>query len=297
MPTSPLISFVLVLLVSLLPRHSLAQTQVVASIKPLQMIAAAITDGVSEPGVIIPPNQSPHNFNLRPSDVARLADADFVLWVGPGLETYLAGVLQQRGLAEKALAAASLPGIFLMAMNEDGHLHEGETYDPHLWLSTRNAVIVAKALGNRLTEADPQNAERYKANMADFEAAMTVLESRLQARFDELQDVPFAVYHNGTHYLESQVGIEHIFVLVPDHEIQPGIRHLLGLREQIESLQPVCLLEDINANAATVDTVFRDYPVRRVILDTLGQDVTLGRSAYENLIAGIASAIAQCLSP
>ncbi|MCB1665370.1 MAG: zinc ABC transporter substrate-binding protein [Pseudomonadales bacterium] len=297
MPTSPLISFVLVLLVSLLPRHSLAQTQVVASIKPLQMIAAAITDGVSEPGVIIPPNQSPHNFNLRPSDVARLADADFVLWVGPGLETYLAGVLQQRGLAEKALAAASLPGIFLMAMNEDGHLHEGETYDPHLWLSTRNAVIVAKALGNRLAEADPQNAERYKANMADFETAMTVLESRLQARFDELQDVPFAVYHNGTHYLESQVGIEHIFVLVPDHEIQPGIRHLLGLREQIESLQPVCLLEDINANAATVDTVFRDYPVRRVILDTLGQDVTLGRSAYENLIAGIASAIAQCLSP
>lgn len=297
MPTFPQFSLVLLLMLSLLPGRSLAQAQVIASIKPLQMIAAAITDGVSEPGVIIPPNQSPHNFSLRPSDVARLADADFVLWVGSGLETYLAGILRQRGLAEKALEAASLPEMLLLAMNEDEHLHDGETYDPHLWLSTRNAVLIAKALSNRLAEADPQNAERYKTNMAGFESDMTSLESELQARFDSLQNLPFAVYHNGTHYLEAALGIEHIFVLVPDHEVQPGIRHLLDLREQVRSLQPVCLLEDINANAATVETVFRDHPVRRVRLDTLGENIPLGRNAYENLIVDIASTVAQCLSP
>ena len=297
MPTPPLKCFALLLLLSLLPTHGFAQVQVLASIKPLQLIAAAVTEGVSEPGVIIPPNQSPHDFNLRPSDMRRLVDAGLVLWVGPGLETYLSGVLSQKAMAGKTLEAASVAGVSLLALNEEEHSHEGETYDPHLWLSTANALALARALEARLSIADPRHAMRYQTNLARFENAMHTLQDNLQAQFSTLQETPFAVYHNGTQYLENQLGLQHVFVLVPDHEIQPGIRHLLDLRSRLETLQPVCLLEDVNANAATVDTVFRNYPLRRTMLDTLGENIVPGVDAYANLIAGLATAIAQCLKP
>ncbi|HHY0819007.1 TPA: metal ABC transporter solute-binding protein, Zn/Mn family, partial [Klebsiella pneumoniae] len=43
--------------------------EVLTTIKPLGFIAAAITDGVSEPGVLLPTGASPHDFSLRPSDI------------------------------------------------------------------------------------------------------------------------------------------------------------------------------------------------------------------------------------
>ena len=75
---------------------ALAQARVVASIKPLQMIAGAITEGVSQPDLLIPPHQSYHHFVLRPSTVRSMQRADLVIWVGPQLETYLADTVTRR---------------------------------------------------------------------------------------------------------------------------------------------------------------------------------------------------------
>src|SRR5687768_8381059 len=79
-----------------------AAPQVAASIKPLQLIAEAITDGVSTPELILSNSQDPHNAALRPSDRLTLAQADIVLWVGPMLELPLVGPISAMG--NKSLA-------------------------------------------------------------------------------------------------------------------------------------------------------------------------------------------------
>src|SRR5690606_5339986 len=100
----------LVLAVSLLASMPLlAQPQVLASIKPLQLIAAAITDGVSSPALLITANQSPHDVTLRPSDVRKVAESDLLLWVGPQMETYLAGIMERFGSEGHTVQADSLP--------------------------------------------------------------------------------------------------------------------------------------------------------------------------------------------
>jgi zinc transport system substrate-binding protein len=48
-----------------------AEVKVLTSIKPLQLIAAAVQDGVAIPEVLLPPGASPHNYALRPSDVRK----------------------------------------------------------------------------------------------------------------------------------------------------------------------------------------------------------------------------------
>lgn len=296
---SPLTFLALTFLSVLCASNAFAQARVVASIKPLQLIAAAITDGVSEPAVIIPANQSPHHFTLRPSDVSRLVQADVVLWVGAGMETYLTGVLQRSDGAAKVIEAATLASVRLLPLTQDehGHGHPGGQYDPHLWLDTGNAMALAQALHDELVLLDATNAARYSSNLAHFESSLTALEKDLQQRFTSLRGIPYAVYHNGTHYLEKQMGLEHAFVLVPDHEIQPGIRHLLAIRSSLQTLRPVCLLQDINTNEATVKTVFQGYSLRQITLDTLGDTQPLGRDGYVGLINTLASAIAVCLAP
>ena len=58
-----------------------AEVRVLTSIKPLQLIAAAVQDGVGTPEVLLPPGASPHNYALRPSDVRRVQEVELLYFL------------------------------------------------------------------------------------------------------------------------------------------------------------------------------------------------------------------------
>ncbi|MGB2131201.1 MAG: metal ABC transporter solute-binding protein, Zn/Mn family, partial [Marinobacterium sp.] len=66
-----------------------AAADVVTSIKPLQLITSALTAGITEPELLLPPEGTPHHYALKPSDMRKLTEARVVIWVGPGLEQFL----------------------------------------------------------------------------------------------------------------------------------------------------------------------------------------------------------------
>ncbi|MGL5482341.1 MAG: metal ABC transporter solute-binding protein, Zn/Mn family, partial [Aeromonas veronii] len=164
--------------------------EVLTTIKTLGFIAAAITDGVSEPKVLLPTGASPHDFSLRPSDIRSINSADLVVWVGPELEGFMAKPLANH---PHALALTQVEGMPLFnyatqdshdshdhddhdhAAHEhgdhdeghEGHHHEG--VDPHIWLGPTQAKVIAKAIASELGKLDPANQARYDANLAAFD--------------------------------------------------------------------------------------------------------------------------------
>ncbi|MBN3562169.1 zinc ABC transporter substrate-binding protein [Aliamphritea spongicola] len=77
--------------------------KVVASIKPLQLIAASLLGDSAETTLLISADNSPHHYNMKPSDVRRLQDADLVIWVGPDLERFLVKPLKRNPARNLAL--------------------------------------------------------------------------------------------------------------------------------------------------------------------------------------------------
>lgn len=278
---------------------AVAQPQVLASIKPLQLIAADLMDGVATPELLIPANVSPHHFTLRPSDIRKMTDAGLVLWVGPQMETYLSDFLGQLDGQTRVVQIAALDGVVLHKPGgesaSESEPPSGDRYDPHLWLNTRNARLVAERIAQQLMTLDPANQSRYQANLSRFVVSIDTLDKTTSADMQRLKNGRYAVYHDGLQYFERQFGLEHQFVLVPDHEIQPGIRHILDIRSRLEELRPTCLLEDVNSNDSTTETVFGDYPVNRVRVDTLGDAISPGPGSYARLIGNLAQAINTCL--
>jgi zinc transport system substrate-binding protein len=57
--------------------------QLLSSIKPVQLIVAAIAGDRAQVDVLLPATTSPHLYQLRPSDRQALSDADKVFWIGP----------------------------------------------------------------------------------------------------------------------------------------------------------------------------------------------------------------------
>ncbi|AZZ47464.1 zinc ABC transporter substrate-binding protein [Pseudomonadaceae bacterium SI-3] len=107
-----------------------AEIEVLTSIKPLQLIAAAVQDGVGKPAVLLPPGASPHHYAMRPSDVRQIRSADLFYWIGPDMEGFLAPVLE--GRKRPSVAIQSLPGLTLRHFGDaagehdrhDEHAHE-----------------------------------------------------------------------------------------------------------------------------------------------------------------------------
>ena len=128
MPVNRLFS--LPLLAALLAGATCAQAEVrvLTSIKPLQLIAAAVQDGVGQPDVLLPASASAHHYSLRPSDVRRLRDVELFYWIGPDLESFLPRALSAR--EGTTVAVQDLPKLTLRRFG-DAHAHAEDDHHDH----------------------------------------------------------------------------------------------------------------------------------------------------------------------
>ena len=259
-----------------------------ASIKPLQLIAAAITADavINEPGLIIGPAQDPHHPFLRPSERTTLADAEILLWVGPQLEEALS----------ESIATAAASVINTYALIQENGLRVSGAIDPHIWLSTQNARLIAAALTRELAEKDSGNRQLYENNRNDFFNSLDSLDAEIFATLEGLQEMPFAVYHNAFRYYEKQYGLTHIASYTENEELQPGIRKVLEVREQLADNNVNCLLLEPSNNPEEISQLTgRD--MKLVSIDILGFDYAANKTGYRDFMRGITQAIKTCLQP
>lgn len=281
-----------------------AEVRVLTSIKPLQLIAAAVQGETGRPEVLLPPGASPHHFALRPSDVRRVQGADLLYWIGPDMESFLPRVLEGRG--KPSVALQSLPGLTLRHFGEDAggedehhhhdadehdHDHRPGSLDAHLWLLPANARVIAAKMAADLAAADPTNAARYQANLAAFEQRLDALDGELKTRLAPLADKPFFVFHQAFDYFESAYGLRHTGVFTAASEVQPGARHVAAMRERLAAAGPSCVFSEPPLRPRLADTLSSGLPVKLAELDALGASA----KSYEQLLGELAGQLAGCL--
>jgi zinc transport system substrate-binding protein len=111
---------------------------VVASIKPVHSLVAAVMAGVAVPHLIVTGAASPHTHSLLPSDAEALAGARLVFWIGPGMETFLASSIGSLAAPGAVVRLADAPGIAslpfreiaLFAADGDHHESDAEAHEP-----------------------------------------------------------------------------------------------------------------------------------------------------------------------
>lgn len=329
-----------------------ADVSLLTSIKPLQLIAAAVQEGAGSPEVLLPPGASPHHYALRPSDIRRVREAQLFYWIGEDLETFLPRVLE--GRTQPAVALQHLPGLHLRHFGEahaahaaeqdahaghddhadhdehaghkahdahqdhddhadhadhaehpakageadedhHDHAHRPGALDAHLWLLPANARVIAARMAADLAAADPDNAARYQANLAAFEARLAALDERLKARLATLRDKPFFVFHEAYDYFEEAYGLRHTAAFAISSEAQPGARHVAAMRSRLEQAGASCVFTEPPQRPRLAETLGAGLDVRFAELDALGHGLPLKADAYERLLEGLATIMAECL--
>lgn len=281
-----------------------AEVKVLTSIKPLQLIAAAVQDGVAIPEVLLPPGASPHNYALRPSDVRKVQSVDLLYWIGPDMEGFLPRVLNGRTLP--SVAVQDLPGMKLRRFAEDSHSHAEEadehdhdhrpgTLDAHLWLSPVNARVIADKMAADLSTADPANAERYQSNAKAFDERLDALDQRLKKRLASVEGKPYFVFHEAFDYFEEAYGLKHAGVFSVAAEVQPGAQHVAAMRKRLQEVGKTCVFSEPPLRPRLAETLVAGLPVKLAELDALGGYTPATAQGYEQVLEKLGSDLAGCL--
>ncbi|MFB2890884.1 zinc ABC transporter substrate-binding protein ZnuA [Aeromonas veronii] len=289
--------------------------EVLTTIKPLGFIAAAITDGVSEPKVLLPTGASPHDFSLRPSDIRSINSADLVVWVGPELEGFMAKPLANH---PHALALTQVEGMSLFnyatqdshdshdhydhghAAHEhgdhdeghEGHHHEG--VDPHIWLGPTQAKVIAKAIASELGKVDPANQARYDANLAAFDTKVDAKDKVIAGQMKAVNEKGYFVFHEAYGYWERHYGMSSKGHFTVSPERRPGAKTLVDIRKALEEKQASCIYAEPQFSPAVIESVARNTGAKVLLLDEVGEQVPLGPDGYPQFMQQLADAFAQC---
>ena len=129
--------------------HAGAGRSVLATIKPVHSLVAAVMQGAGTPELLIQGAQSEHSYALKPSDAGKIGRAQIVFEVGPDLETYLVRPLATLAPHATVVVLERSPGVHLLPARrgglwEDGSDPDDGPTDPHIWLDPENAIAMTE---------------------------------------------------------------------------------------------------------------------------------------------------------
>ena len=308
-------SLIPVLLVLSLTTPGVARAEtpnVVVSLKSLHSLVSAIMSGVGTPLLLLDRPVSPHAARLRPSQARAIARADLVVWIGGPMETFMRPSMANRKQADGAVTVLALPDLQKHAPRAGGvweeheqdhdhghgHGHDGKegTVDPHVWLSTTNAAVIADGVMSALIRIDPSQAATYQANRKALQFRLDALTTELGQLLGPVANNRYVALHDAFQYFEKQFGLSPLGALSPTAGTSPGARRISDLRAQMSQHKVRCVASDPFAASAYIKTLQDGTDARVVALHPDGMNLAQGPDQFAAMMRQNASALASCLA-
>ncbi|MCD2176776.1 zinc ABC transporter substrate-binding protein ZnuA [Rhizobium sp. C1] len=293
---------------------------VVASIKPIHSLVAAVMQGVGEPALIVKGAASPHTYTMKPSDAAALSQANVVFWTGHDMEKFMDKPLASLSGKATTVALLETPAVVTLKPREGGtfephdhggeaqadhdhahevadhHDHEEEETDPHFWLDPENARAAVKVIAATLSAADPSNTTAYSENAARTDAALAALETRITDQLAPYKDKHFVVFHDAYQYFEKRFGLNATGSVTVSPDVQPGAARVAEIQKKIRTLGAVCIFSEPQFEPKLMDTIASGTKTFRGELDPEGATLEEGVDLYPRLLQSLADNLQECLS-
>lgn len=288
-----------------------AGPRVVVTVKPLHSLVAGVMEGVGKPELLVEGRVSPHEFQLKPSQMRRLHEARLLFYISPVYETFLRKALTTLPETVRAAAVGEGSGIALLPLRSGGvwekhvHAHEHEhehehqsgaqVMDMHVWLSPEAAGSIVGYIRSELSAVDPLNAERYAVNAAALQKRLRALDASLAQRLAPLKNRPFVVFHDAYQYLERAYSLRGVgsLTLEPDEATSPA--RLLAIREKLQRLKAACVFREPYFSDRLVSTAREGTQARAGLLDPEATALSPGPELYFSLMEQLADGLETCL--
>ena len=252
------------------------QLNVVTSVSPITNIVKNIGGDRIKLIGLIPEGVNSHTFELKPSDVIKINNADLVIIDGLNLEAGVEKVAQQ--------IQVKIPNkLQLLKLGENTITKQEWIFDfsfpkekgdpnPHLWLNVAYAMKFANLTRDKLMELDPKNVEYYSNNTDRYITLLNKLDEGIKKAVETvpLGNRKLLTYHDSWAYFASHYGMTVIGAVQPSDFGEPTPRDVARLIDQIHVERVPAIFASEVFPSKVVDQIAREANVK--IVETLSDD-------------------------
>ena len=174
---------------------------IVTTLFPQYDFARQIAGEKAEVTLLLKPGTEAHDYDPSASDMIKINDADLFIYTGEYMEAWASSIIDS--IDNKDLNVLDISGNITLrrsnASHDDEHERDGygkgEThsheYDPHIWTSPKNAVIMVNNILEKLIAIDAENEAYYRENAEKYIEQLKELDSDIrqivaEAKYDTI---------------------------------------------------------------------------------------------------------------
>jgi ABC-type Zn uptake system ZnuABC Zn-binding protein ZnuA len=193
---------------------------------------------------LIPPGVDPHTFQPGARDVANIAEADLVLYVGLNLEGAWLNDLILNADVENARVLALGPLVGTLEA-------EGEV-DPHFWMDPARAKVAVLAIADELITLDVEHIDVYRGNAAAYVEELELLDTWSVSIFSDLplENRTLVTSHDSLGYFADRYDFRIVGAVIPGitTERNPSASEMAGLIDAIRESQAKAIFMEVSTN-------------------------------------------------
>lgn len=257
------------------PTSAAQKLNVVTSVSPITNIIKNIGGNKIDLTGLVPEGVNSHIFELVPSDVVKVNNADLVIIDGLGLETNIEDVAEE--------ARSKYAQLQILKLGDNTITHDEWVFDfsfpkedgdpnPHLWLNVAYAMKFANLTRDKIIEMDPQNAQYYSTNTERYISLLKKLDEGIM---QAVQTIPrenrkLLTYHDSWAYFAPRYNMTVIGAIQPSDFGEPTPQEVARIIDQIRSEKVPAIFASEVFPTGVVNQIAKEGNVR--IVETLSDD-------------------------
>ena len=242
---------------------------------------------------VIRPGVDSHDYELRPSDVAGVADARLLFTSGLGLDGWADRLLADSGSDARVIdLSADLPVRRASA---------GEP-DPHWWHDPRNLQAAATRAQLALSRADPAGARGFARRASAYRARIRRTDAAIRRCLEKIPDSRRIVVtdHDALGYFTDRYGVTVVGAIFPatSTQGQASAGEVAALEQAIRDRQVKAVFPESTLNSALARRIAADTGAATgdpLFADSLGKPGS-GEATVLGAMRANAEALAEGLS-
>lgn len=179
--------------------------KVVVTLFPQYDIVRALAKDKVALTLLLPPGVEAHDFEPSPKDVVLCSKADLFIYTNDYMETWAKEFTQGLGAPNLRVLDVSKDLELLSREEEEAHEADSEkkahdehgAFDPHVWLSPANMVLMTNTVLQELTKIDPENAAFYTQNALQYKEDLNKIDAEI---LSSLQKIPNKTLYYAGHF-------------------------------------------------------------------------------------------------
>lgn len=221
-----------------------------------------------------------HDYTLKTDQMKMIENADIIFLSGAGLEDFLTDALSgSRHLIDCSIGTHTHAGEHTEHDDHD-HAHE---QDPHIWLSTDNAAVMAENICNGLLNAYPQYEEIFQANLYLLLDELSVLQAYGETQLADLSCREMITFHDGFAYLAESFDLHILEAVEEESGSEASAKEIIHLVDLVQSHHLPAVFTEINGSDACAEIIHAETGVSVFSLDMAMSGDSYFHAMYHNI--------------